>query len=74
MIEPNQEITVMQAYKAMLAFLEREYNLTHSDELGGLLGGYQLTSDSGATMDPAAWPDWVSAINQVLEGDKTSRS
>lgn len=66
-------ITIEQAYQAMLVFLEREYRLTGSDELGGLLGGYQLTVD-GKTMDPAAWDDWIDAVNEIVEGAGKSAS
>jgi hypothetical protein len=61
----SQFLTVEQAYRAMLVFLEREYNISHSDELGGLLGGLQVLQD-GKTADPAAWGDWLDAVRQVL--------
>lgn len=48
----------------MLAFLDELYQLTKSDDLGGFLGGFQLTKDGG-TMDPAAWGDWLEAIRRV---------
>jgi len=48
----------------MLEFLDELYRLTKSDDLGGLLGGFQLTKDGG-TMDPAAWSDWLKAVQRV---------
>lgn len=34
----EKKLTIEQAYRAMFYFLEREYELTKSDELGGMLG------------------------------------
>lgn len=62
-------ITIKQAYQAMLLFLEVEYKLTQSDDLGELLGGFQLTDD-GETMDPAAWGDWIAAVNKISDEEK----
>jgi hypothetical protein len=63
----DKKLTVEQAYRAMLVFLENEYQLTKSNDLGGLLGGYQF-AEPGKTMDPAAWYDWEEAVDQVLNG------
>lgn len=54
-------LTPEQAYRAMFAFLEAHWKRTGSDEVAGLLGGMALTED-GRTMDPAAWDDWLEAI------------
>jgi hypothetical protein len=52
----NQTLTVEQAYRAMLAFLEREVDLTESSDLADLLAGYRLGED-GRTSDPAVWEE-----------------
>ena len=57
-------MSMEDAYRAMLVFLEQAYELTRSEDLAGLLGGWQLTVDGG-TMDPAAWQDWVKAVAVV---------
>jgi hypothetical protein len=62
----KKELSVYDAYRAMLLFLEREYGLTHSDDLGGLLGSLQILDD-GKPADPAAWSDWLEAVRQVSE-------
>ena len=69
MIDEEKQISVLQAYKVMLAFLDKEYELSRSDDLAGLLSGYQLTSDESRTMDPAAWHDWIAAVNKIFNVD-----
>ena len=54
------------AYKAMIKFLEKYYERTNSDDIGSLLGDLQLLSD-GSTSDPAAWNDWIDAINTIKD-------
>ena len=61
MNEEQVNLSARQAYGAMLIFLKRAYGMTHSDDLAGLLGGWQFSSDGG-TMDPAAWNDWLAAV------------
>ena len=57
-------LTVEQAYRAMLAFLEREVELTECSDLADLLAGYKLDGD-GRTSDPALWDEWLEAVGQV---------
>lgn len=57
-------LTVRQAYAAMYAYLETLYERTESDDLGGLLGSMSLLEDEG-TADPAAWSDWLDAVQKV---------
>ena len=45
----------------MFYYLERLYDETNSDELGGLLGSMILLED-GRPSDPAVWSDWEEAI------------
>ena len=45
----------------MVCFLEAYWERTQSDEIGALLGGLALDAD-GRPMDPAAWSDWLAAI------------
>jgi hypothetical protein len=59
-----------QAFQAMLAFLSAYYERTEGTaELGEVLGDIQLNRD-GSTMDPAAWGDWLTAIDAVSAGAK----
>ena len=61
------ELSVESAYKTMFVFLENYYQLTGSDEIGGMLGGMSLLED-GTTADPGMWEDWLDAIKQVQFG------
>jgi hypothetical protein len=64
----NDKITVKTAYAAMYLFLENEYRLTNSDDIGGLLGGMSLLA-GGGTADPAAWDDWLDAVEGASHED-----
>lgn len=59
-------LTVEQAYRAMLAFLEREVHLTESSDLADLLAGYRLGAD-GRTSDPALWDEWLDAVGRARQ-------
>ncbi|WP_075793856.1 hypothetical protein [Massilia putida] len=59
-------LTVEQAYRAMLAFLEREVELTECSDLADLLAGYKLDGD-GRTSDPALWDEWMEAVGRVRQ-------
>lgn len=61
-------LTEEQAYLAMYAFLEAEYQLTSSDEIAGLLGGMSLLPD-GSPADPAVKDQWDEAVSRVLRSD-----
>ena len=48
----------------LLAFLEREVDLTESSDLADLLAGYRLGAD-GRTSDPALWDEWLEAVGRA---------
>ncbi|MEL7085049.1 MAG: hypothetical protein AAGM36_11180 [Cyanobacteria bacterium J06597_1] len=56
-----------QAYAAMFAFLAHWYEMTQSDDIGGLLGSMSLLVD-GNTADPAIKGDWEDAVRKALDG------
>lgn len=60
----TETLTVEQAYRAMLAFLAREVELTECSDLADLLAGYRLDSN-GRTSDPALWEEWMEAVAQA---------
>ena len=62
----NGKMTTIEAYKAMIKFMEKYYERTNSDDIGSLLGDLQLLSD-GSTADEAAWTDWLDSVNSVTE-------
>lgn len=57
----DNTMTVEQAYRAMLAFLQREVELTESSDLADLVSEYKLGAD-GRTRDPAIWEAWLEAV------------
>lgn len=61
-----------QAYQAMYFFLESYYQLTGSDEIGGLLGGMPLLFD-GTTVDPAILSEWIKAVNKAQRGEVNTK-
>ena len=59
-------LTVEQAFRAMFLFLDEFYQRTKGQaELGDVLGDIQINGKSGLPMDPAAWDDWVAAVDTV---------
>jgi len=57
------QLSEYEAYNAMVSFLDTYYQLTKSDDVGSLLGGMMMLAD-GTTADPAAWYDWLEAIEK----------
>nr|WP_241394789.1 hypothetical protein [Clostridium beijerinckii] len=48
----------------MVNFLEKYYQRTNSDDIGGLLGDIMLI-DEGITADPASWDDWLESVERI---------
>jgi len=65
-----ETLTIRQAFDAMVHFLERQYALDKSDEIGTLLSSLslQIWADD-TTADPAAWEDWMESVQKVLMPD-----
>lgn len=63
-------MTDEQAFKAMVFFLERYFERTHSDDVGALLGDLQLLDD-GLTADPAVWPEWLECLRLARQKQPT---
>lgn len=61
------QLTEQQAYLAMYSFLETEYALSKSDEIGGLLGSMSLLAD-GYPADPAVLNQWKQAVASAVAG------
>jgi len=50
----------------MFFFLEKEYEMTKSDDIGGLLSSLDWTIwADGGSADPAAWKDWLDAVKKM---------
>lgn len=61
----ESKLNTLQAFNAMTLYLDKYYNITASDDIGALLGGFQLFEEGG-TWDPAAWHDWMDSVNSVI--------
>ncbi|MES2259713.1 MAG: hypothetical protein V4724_14420 [Pseudomonadota bacterium] len=61
-------LTEQQAFLAMFAFLEAEFALGKSDEIGGLLGSMSLMAD-GFPVDPAVWEQWKESVRAALANE-----
>jgi hypothetical protein len=61
-------MTERQGFAAMVLFLKEFYRQTQYDDIGRLLSELEM-SPGGSTADPAAWFDWMNAVNKVLRGD-----
>ena len=53
---------------AMYSFLDNYYQLTKSDDVGGLLGSMSLLND-GRSADPAIQEEWEEAIVKSLKNE-----
>ena len=57
-----------QAFRAMFFFLKEYYDRTGgTSELSAVLSDIQLNRADSLPADPAAWDDWLAAIDAVLE-------
>jgi len=63
-----QILTETEAYEAMVAFLDKYYELTGADDIGGLLGSLRVIAD-GRPADPAMWQDWLEAIGKIRKSN-----
>ena len=62
------ELSTMHACRAMFRFLEAYFERgTGSDEIAMLLSGLAIDED-GRPTDPAAWDDWLTAIDDARGG------
>ena len=67
----KKKLTKLEAFQAMVKFLEKYYQLTKSDDIGALLGGMDRSFwNNGKTFDPALWDDWVECVDNVLKEQK----
>jgi hypothetical protein len=57
-------LTIRQAYEAMLVLLEREADLTDSEDIAELVSQYAFKRN-GEPRDPDAWDSWLKAVAEV---------
>jgi hypothetical protein len=64
-MQPNDTITLVEAYDAMRIFVETVWRRLDKPqaEIAFLLAGLQWAD--GAPVDPAMWQDWLAAAQSV---------
>lgn len=68
----KKNLTLFEAYKAMYTFLDGYYfQMNKPNEIGALLGDLRILAN-GKPVDPAAWEDWLIAVQKVLDVEKSS--
>ena len=66
-VKKKKLLSPEQAFKAMFLFLNQYYERTGGEgDLGAILGDMQINKQDGLPLDPAAWADWVAAIDGAL--------
>ena len=64
-------ITPEQAFRAMFIFLNAYYERTEGkSELAEVLSDIQINSHDGLSMDPAAWGDWLAAVESARQKER----
>ena len=66
-MKSDKRLSLREAYAAMYVYLEHLYGRSSSSDLAGFLGSMALLDD-GQPADPAVWPDWTRAVDEVLSG------
>jgi hypothetical protein len=66
-MQPNDTITVAEAYEAMRTFLETVWRRLDKpqEEIAFLLGGLKWAD--GSPVDSTLWQDWLAAAQRVKE-------
>ena len=66
----KENLTLLEAYKAMYVFLDNYYfQMNKPDEIGALLGDLRILPD-GTPVDPAAWTDWLEAVQKISDAEE----
>ena len=68
-----KKLTKLQAYNAMLIFLDRYYGDNKSDNLSDFIT-YAYFWFDGKPADPAAWPEWQDALKLTAQQNKGFRN
>ena len=67
----KKKLSAEQAFHAMFIFLNDYYERTRGQsELGAVLSDIQGKEGDGLPADPAAWGDWLAAIDLVFQESK----
>jgi len=68
----EKKLTELQAFNAMVKFLEEYYKETASDFMGGLISSLFFLPDGG-TADPAFWSEWDDAVKNILQEQNSEK-
>ena len=70
----NQEkiLTINDAYDAMCDFLEKQYEISKSEDIASLLSDLSLLQDE-KSFDPAMTQDWIASANKILSQNPRER-
>ena len=68
----QRKLTKLQAYNAIVTFIDRYYLKNKSDNLSDFIT-YAFFWFDGKTADPAAWPEWQDVLKATAKQDKTVR-
>ncbi len=71
-VGPNQTITELQAFKAMIKYLALYANLMASADLNALLHKFKLSDNEQPSKD--VWDNWIKGVDNTLKEPKGSRS
>jgi hypothetical protein len=66
--DKKPSLSERQAYRAMLRYIELQYDRSKSDDLAALLGSASLLAD-GLPADPAMAADWHACVDAVISDD-----
>jgi hypothetical protein len=61
----NQELTLTEAYAAMIDYLKEYGKRINSEEINNLIHAWML-SDDNEIINILAWQEWISSMNKVL--------
>ena len=68
----EKRLTELQAYNAMVKFLDEYYEETSADFVDGLISSLYFTVEGG-TADPAFWFEWGDAVKKILQDQNSKK-
>ncbi len=71
-ISPMENLTLREAYEAMVQFIQNYYDRAHSEEIAIILSNMSISprEDGNHTGDLAYWDDWLEAVKKVKGDNK----
>jgi hypothetical protein len=62
----EKKLTMDEAYDAMIDYLDKDYERTHSVDVVSLLDGMCLLKDNNKSADPGAQEEWKESVDKIL--------